>query len=128
MKLILMKLILTLCFCAVVVVSANACPNLAGHYARQWEDGIVDYVLSKSGCSRVEVKMSNGLTQVFVPDGKTHGKNIPISQWAGEKLQIGGPNAHNYYLLDSAGKLHFSDGRTYPQCNGPCDWVADRLK
>jgi len=121
------RLLFAFWLCTFVARPASACPNLAGHYARQWEDGTVDYFVSQTGCGRVEVKMSNGIRQVFIPDGKAHGKDIPVCQWAGEQLRIGHPTAHTYYLVDSAGDLHFSDGRTYPQCNGPCDWVAKRV-
>jgi len=72
--------------------------------------------------------MSATTTKVLIPDGKPHGKSVPISRWVGDKLQIGEASAHVYYAIDSSGNLHMSDGRTYPQCKGPCDDVANRAK
>ena len=118
------------------VASATACPNLAGRYTLRGEDGIVYYTVRQNGCDRVEIDRKNiylgnvfeGPNQVFIPDGKAHGKGIPISRWAADKLQIGEESAHIYYSVDSSGDLHMSDGRTYPQCQGPCDETAKREK
>ena len=126
-------------FCAVwylFAASGNACPNLAGQYTLRGEDGFAYYTVRQSGCDRVEIDRRNNYlgkiftepTHVFIPDGKAHGKGIPISRWVGDKLQIGKESAHVYYSIDSSGNLHMSDGRTYPQCKGPCDETAKREK
>jgi hypothetical protein len=117
-----------------VAASASACPNLAGHYLLQGEDGIVRYTVRQKGCERVEIdraatylgKTSKVETQEFIVDGKPHGKLGTISRWVGDKLQIGPTANHVYYGTDSARNLHMSDGGSYPQCNGPCDEVAER--
>jgi hypothetical protein len=44
----------------------------------------------------------------------------------GSRLQIGPTANHVYYGMDASRNLHMSDGRSYPQCNGPCDEVAKR--
>jgi hypothetical protein len=122
---------LALCFFA---VSASACPNLSGHYLLQGEDGTVHYTVRQRGCDRVEIdridtylgKESVVETKVFIVDGKPHGKTGTINHWVGSRLQIG-PTANNvYYGTDSSRNLHMNDGRSYPQCNGPCDEVAER--
>jgi hypothetical protein len=122
---------LALCFFA---VSASACPNLSGHYLLQGEDGAVRYTVRQRGCDRVEIdrvdtylgKESVVETKVFIVDGKPHGKTGTINHWVGSRLQIG-PTANNvYYGTDSSRNLHMNDGRSYPQCNGPCDEVAER--
>jgi hypothetical protein len=116
--------------------STGACPNLAGQYSLQGEDGVVYYTVRQNGCERVEIDRKNNYlgevstepTYAFIPDGKAHGKDIPVSHWVGDKLQIGEASEHVYYSVDSSGNLHMSDGRTYPQCEGPCDDVATRDK
>lgn len=85
---------------------------------------IAYYTVRQNGCDRVEIdrqnkhlgKMFAEPTRVFIPDGKAHGKGIPISRWVDEKLEVGEVSAHVYYSVDSSGNLHMSDGRTYPQC------------
>jgi hypothetical protein len=72
-------------------------------------------------------KTSTVETEVFIPDGKPHGKHATISRWVGDKLQIGKVADHVYYGIDSSRNLHMSDGRSYPQCNGPCDEVAEKV-
>jgi hypothetical protein len=118
-----------------IVAPANACPNLAGHYMLRGQDGVVDYTVRQKACDRVEIdrtatylgKKSALETQVFIPDGKPHGKRGTISRWVGDKLQIGQAADHVYFGTDSAGDLHMSDGRSYPQCShGPCDEVAKK--
>jgi TonB family protein len=47
-----------------------------------------------------------------------------MAGWVGNRLQIGPTENHVYYGLDSSRNLLMSDGRSYPQCNGPCDEVA----
>ena len=124
-------IIFAFCF---VAASASACPNLAGHYLLQGEDGVVRYTVRQKGCERVEIdraatylgKTSKVETQEFIVDGKPHGKLGTVSRWVGDKLQIGPTANHVYYGTDSARNLHMSDGRSYPQCNGPCDEVAER--
>lgn len=113
---------------------AGACPNLAGRYLLHGEDGVVHYSVRQKGCDRVEIdrtatylgKTSAVETQVFIPDGKPHGKRGSISRWVGDKLQIGSTADHVYYGIDSSRNLHMSDGRSYPQCNGPCDELAEK--
>jgi len=39
-----------------VAASASACPNLAGHYLLQGEDGVVRYTVRQKGCERVEIE------------------------------------------------------------------------
>ena len=127
-------LFITLLWC-LVVAPASACPNLAGHYILQGEDGVVHYTVRQKSCDRVEIdrtatylgKTSAIETQVFIPDGKPHGKRATISRWVGDKLQIGKIGDHVYYAIDSSQNLHMSDGRSYPQCNGPCDEVAKKV-
>ena len=123
--------VLALCFGA---ASASACPNLAGHYRLQGEDGDVRYTVRQKGCGRVEIdstatylgETSAVETQVLIVDGKPHGKTGTVSHWVGNSLQIGPTENHVYYRIDASRNLHMSDGRSYPQCNGPCDEVADR--
>jgi hypothetical protein len=43
-------IIFAFCF---VAVSASACPNLAGHYLLQGDDGVVRYTVRQKGCERV---------------------------------------------------------------------------
>jgi hypothetical protein len=122
-----------LCF---IAGPASACPNLAGRYLLRGEDGVVHYVVRQNGCAQVEIsrtasyldKTSPVETQIFIPDGKPHGKARTISSWVADKLQIGPTANHVYYGIDSAGNLHMSDGRSYPQCSGPCDEVAENEK
>ena len=53
---------------------AYACPNLAGHYRLQGEDGVVRHTVRQRGCDRVEIdttatylgKTSAVETQVFI--------------------------------------------------------------
>ena len=45
-------IIFAFCF---VSTSASACPNLAGHYLLQGEDGVVRYTVRQKGCERVEI-------------------------------------------------------------------------
>jgi hypothetical protein len=113
---------------------ASGCPNLAGHYLLPGEDGGVRYTVRQKGCERVEIdkaatylgKTSKVETQEFIVDGKPHGKLETVSRWLGDRLQIGPTTNHMYYGTDSARNLHMSDGRSYPQCDGPCDEVAQR--
>jgi len=85
-----------------VAASASACPNLAGQYLLEGEDGAVRYTVRQKGCQRVEIdrvatylgKNSRLETQVFIVDGKPHGKLGTVSHWAGDKLQIG-PTANH---------------------------------
>ena len=122
---------LALCLFA---ASASACPNLSGHYVLQGEGGRVHYAVRQRGCDRVEIdrtatylgETSAVETQVFIVDGKPHGKTGTINRWVGNRLQIGPTANHVYYGMDSSRNLHMSDGRPYPQCNGPCDEVAER--
>jgi hypothetical protein len=73
--------------------------NLAGHYMLRGEDGVVDYTVRQKVCDRVEIdrtatylgKTSAVETQVFIPDGKPHGKRASFSRWVGDKLQIDQP-------------------------------------
>jgi hypothetical protein len=126
-------LLITFALC-LVVGSASACPNLSGHYVLRGEDGDVHYTVRRLGCSRVAVdrtatylgKTSAVETQVFIVDGKPHGKSGTINHWVGNRLQIGPTADHVYYGMDSSRNLHMSDGRSYPQCNGPCDEVAEK--
>ncbi len=114
--------------------SASACPNLSGHYVLRGEDGVVHYTVIQRGCDRVEIRRTNMYlgetsaveTHVFIVDGKPHGKTGTINHWVGNKLQIGPTADHVYYGIDSSRNLHMSDGGSYPQCNGPCDEVAER--
>jgi hypothetical protein len=114
--------------------SAGACPNLSGHYVLQGEDGVVHFRVIQQGCERVEIQRTNvylGQTSaverlVFIVDGKPHGKTGTINHWVGNRLQIGPTANHVYYGIDSSRNLHMSDGGSYPQCNGPCDDVAER--
>ena len=116
-----------------VTASASACPNLAGHYLLQGEDGVVRYTVRQKGCDRVEIdraatylgKASKIETQEFIVDGKPHGKTGTINHWVGNRLQIGPTANHVSYGMDSSRNLHMSDGQSYPQCNGPCDEVAE---
>ena len=109
-----------------VAASASACPNLAGHYLLQGEDGVVRYTVRQKGCERVEIdraatylgKTSKVETQEFIVDGKPHGKLGTVSRWVGDKLQIGPTANHVYYGTDSARNLHMSDGRSYPNATG----------
>ena len=127
------KLVWAFC-CSLLAASASACPNLGGRYTLRGEDGFASCTVRQNGCDRVEIDRKNNYlgkicaepTHVFIPDGKAHGKGIPISRWVGDRLQIGQEFAHIYYSLDSSGNLHMSDGRTYPQCKGPCDDIAKR--
>ena len=115
-------------------ISLALCPNLSGHYVLQGEDGVVRYSVSQRGCDRVEIartamylgKTSAVETQVFIVDGKPHRKTGTVNHWGGNRLQIGPTPNHVYYGIDSSRNLHMSDGRSYPQCNGPCDEVAER--
>jgi len=92
-------------------------------------------LLRQKACDRVEIdrtvtylgKTSAVETQVFTPDGKPHGKRGTISRWVGDRLQIGQVGDRVYYGIDSSRNLHMSDGRAYPQCNGPCDEVAEKV-
>jgi len=92
---------LALCLFA---ASAGACPNLSGHYVLQGEDGRVHYAVRQRGCDRVEInrtdtyldKTSAAETQVFIVDGKPHGKTGTINHWVGNRLQIG-PTANHVY-------------------------------
>jgi hypothetical protein len=126
-------LFITFALC-LIAASASACPNLSGHYVLQGEDGVVRYSVSQRGCDRVEIartamylgKTSAVETQVFLVDGKPHGKTGKVNHWVGNRLQIGPTANHVYYGTDSARNLHMSDGGSYPQCNGPCDEVAER--
>ncbi len=120
-----------LCFFA---ASVSACPNLSGNYLLQGEDGTVRYTVRQHGCERVEIdridtylgKESVVETKVFIVDGKPHGKTNTINHWVGNRLQIGPTAKHVYYGTDSSRNLHMSDGGSYPQCDGPCDEVAER--
>jgi hypothetical protein len=126
-------LFITLALC-LIAASANACPNLSGHYVLQGEDGAVQYAVRQGGCDRVEIdrtatylgKTSAVETQVFIVDGKPHGKTGTINHWVGNRLRIGPTANHVYYGMDSSRNLHMSDGRSYPQCHGTCDEVAER--
>ena len=117
-----------------VAASASACPNLSGYYVLQGEDGDVRYTVRQRGCDRVEIDRINTYlgkesvveTEVFIVDGKPHGKTGTINHWVDNRLQIGPTANHVYYGTDSSRNLHMSDGRSYPQCNGPCDEVAER--
>lgn len=127
-----MKLLL-LCLLSFVPAPVRACPNLAVRFSRQWDDGVVYYTIRQTNCGRVEIENKSGyvhsvLTFVFIPDGKPHGQGVRISRWADDRLQIGEPAAGAYYFVDSSGKLHWSDGETYPQYKGRCEWVADKMK
>jgi len=129
-----MKLLLTTFALCLITASASACPNLSGHYVLQGEDGVVHYTVIQQGCERVEIQRTNiylGETsaverRVFIVDGKPHGKAGTINRWVGNRLQIGPTANHVYYGIDSSRNLHMSDGGSYPQCNGPCDEVAER--
>jgi len=129
-----MKLLLIIFASCLITASASACPNLSGHYVLQGEDGIVRYTVNQRGCDRVEIRStatylgetSAVKTQVFIVDGKPHGKAGTVNHWVGTRLQIGPTANHVYYGMDSSRNLHMSDGRSYPQCNGPCDEVAER--
>ena len=131
-----MKLLLITAALCLITTSASACPNLSGHYVLQGEDGSVDYTVIQKSCNRVEIHRTNTYlgetsaaeTQVFIVDGKPHGKSGTINHWVGNKLQIGAPAEHVYYGIDSSRNLHMSDGRSYSQCDGPCDEVAERTK
>jgi hypothetical protein len=126
-------LFIILAFC-LIAASARACPNLSGHYVLQGEDGAAEYAVSQRGCDRVEIdrtatylgKTSAVETQVFIVVGKPHGKTGTINYWVRNRLQIGPTANHVYYGTDSSRNLHMSDGRSYPQCHGPCDEVAER--
>ena len=129
-----MKLLLVTFALFLITGSASACPNLSGNYVLEGEDGVVHYTVTQQGCDRVEIHRTNTYlgensaveTQVFIVDGKPHGKAGTINHWVGSKLQIGPTENHVYYGIDSSRNLHMSDGRSYPQCNGPCDEVAER--
>jgi hypothetical protein len=120
-----------LCF---IAASASACPNLSGHYMLQGEDGTVRYTVRQQGCERVEISIRSTYlgkesvveTQVFIVDGKPHGKTGTINHWVGNRLQIGPTAKHVYFGTDSSRNLHMSDGGSAPQCDGPCDDVAQR--
>jgi len=124
-------ILLAFCFFA---ASSSACPNLSGHYLLQGEDGTVRYTVRQLGCERVEIARINTYlgkesaveTEVFIVDGKPHGNAGTINHWVGNRLQIGPAAKHIYYGTDSSRNLHMSDGRSYPQCDGPCDEVAQR--
>jgi hypothetical protein len=103
-------LLITIALC-LFTASASACPNLSGHYVLQGEDGDVHYkVVQHDGCERVEIhridnyvgEASAGETQVFVVDGKPHGKAGTVNHWVGNRLQIGPTENHVYYELDSS--------------------------
>src|ERR1700739_1064145 len=87
-----------------IAAPVNACPNLAGRYLLQGEDGVVSYMVRQNGCDRAEEdrtatslgKTSAVDTQVFIPDGKPHGKRASFSCWVGDKLQIGSTGDHVY--------------------------------
>jgi hypothetical protein len=125
-------ILLAFCFFA---TSASACPNLSGHYLLQGEDGTVRYTVRQRGCERVEIdrinmylgKKSAVETEVFIVDEKPHGNAGTINHWVGNRLQIGPTANHVYFGLDSSRNLHMSDGRSYPQCHGPCDEVTERM-
>jgi hypothetical protein len=129
-----MKPVLIAFVLCLVAASASACPNLSGHYVLQGEDGNVHFKVSQQGCTRVEIdrtatylgKTSAVETRKFTIDGKPHGKSGTVNHWVGNRLQIGPAANHVYYEVDSSRNLHMSDGRSYPQCNGPCDEVAER--
>jgi hypothetical protein len=131
-----MKPLLVTCALYLVTASANACPNLSGHYVLKGEDGVVHYSVKQWGCDRAEIhrtatylgKTSAVETQVFIVDGKPHGKTGAVNHWVGNRLQIGPTANHVYYEMDSERNLHMSDGQSYPQCSGPCDEVAERTK
>jgi hypothetical protein len=97
---------------------------MALHYILQGEDGVVHYAVRQKGCD-VEInrtatyagKTSAVETQVFIPDGKPHGKGPTITRWVGDKPQIGQVADHFYYGIDSSRNLHMSDGGSYPQCD-----------
>jgi hypothetical protein len=128
------KLLLITSALCLITASASACPNLSGHYVLEGEDGVVHYTVVQHGCDRVEIhridtylgETSAGETQVFIVDGKPHGKAGTINRWVGNRLQIGPTENHVYYGIDSSRNPHMSDGGSYPQCNGPCDEVAER--
>jgi hypothetical protein len=94
------KLFWAVC-CSLIAASASACPNLAGRYTLRGEDGFVSYTVRQNGCDRVAIDRKNNYlgkisaepTHVFIPDGRTHGKGIPISRWVGDRLQIGQESA-----------------------------------
>jgi hypothetical protein len=131
-----MKVLLITFASCFLAASASACPNLSGQYVLEGEDGSVRYTVTQQGCEHVEIrrvstylgKDSAPETQVFLIDGKPHGKDGTINHWVGNKLQIGPAANHVYYGIDASRNLHMSDGRSYPQCNGPCDEVAEREK
>ena len=120
-------------FC-LITASASACPNLSGHYTLEGEDGVTHYTVIQHGCGRVKINRTDTYvgekspveTQVLIVDGKPHGKAGTINHWVGNRLQIGPTKNHVYYGIDSSRNLHMSDGQSYPQCNGPCDQVAER--
>lgn len=131
-----MKLSLILSTLCLIVIPASACPNLSGHYVIKGEDGSVNYTVIQNGCDKVEIRRTNTYldqapateTLIFIVDGKPHGKPATANRWVGNRLEIGPAADHVYYEIDSSGNLHMSDGRSYPQCNGPCDEVAKRTK
>lgn len=129
-----MKLLLITFALCVITASASACPNLSGRYTLEGEDGVTRYTVIQHGCDRVEIHRTDAYpgenstveTQMFIVDGKPHGKAGTINHWVGDRLQIGPTESHVYYRIDSSRNLHISDGRSYPQCHGPCDEIAER--
>ena len=74
------------CLLSIVTIPARACPNLAGRYSLQWDDGVVYYTVRQTNCGRVEIENASlyvhrVLTFIFIPDGRPHGKGMPISLW-----------------------------------------------
>lgn len=124
--------ITVLCFNA---SQSIACPNLSGRYGKQYEDGMVYFNVRQVGCEKVQIndesyylgKQNPDTAKIFLPDGKRHSNDIPVSRWHGGRLEIWDKNSSIYYMLDSAGNLHFSDGLNYPQCKGICDEIAMRV-
>ena len=115
-------IIFAFCF----VAASDTCPNLAGHYLLN-EDG------APRGCE--EWKLIERTRTLAKPQVETHEFIVDETAretWHGrivgwsDKLQIGPTANHVYYGTDSARNLHMSDGGSYPQCNGPCDEVAER--
>lgn len=129
------KVLLCIWMLTLTASQADACPNLSGRFDRQYDDGIVHFTVRQKGCERVEIDNASTYegkasisTEVFIPDGKPHGNGVRVSRWNGNRLQIGEKTSLVYYAIDAAGDLHFSDGRYYPQCKGPCDEVAAKLR
>lgn len=97
---------------AFIPIPSRACPNLAGRYSRQFDDGVVYYTVRQTNCGRVEIENTSlyvhrVLTFIFIPDGRPHGKGMPISRWVNDRLQIGQPADGAYYFVDSSGNLHW---------------------